>query len=346
MKSVAKFRAWAILLLVVGLISVASSASASTSATPSRSFKSCVDLKKTYPSGVALNRISIGKMIIDIRPQVYKANKQLDIDKDGIACENEAQQQVLSSTTTSTTPTAPAAPTGLAFTVKTPFDDTGTISWLDNSNNEEYFYISNIDPAKLGATPLTSLFGKKASNSTSAGVWKFVSGVTYCYWVMASNSFGNSAWVGPVCSNPALTSTTTTAYVPPVTAYVPPVTAYVPPVTAYVPPTVPYVPSFGGGSSSSSNWLGCYFKGQRMWGNVYISSSSWNADFSVYITSSSWNADLKVYQPTSSWSATSCGLWYITTSSWNADFTVYLTSSSWNADFSINLTSSSWNAGR
>ena len=34
---------------------------------------------------------------------------------------------------------------------------------------EEFFYISNIDPATLGATPLASLFGKKAPNSTVAG---------------------------------------------------------------------------------------------------------------------------------------------------------------------------------
>ncbi len=243
------------------------------------------------------------------------------------------------STTTSTLSGAPAAPSGLTFSIKTPFDDTGTISWVDNSNNEEFFYVSNIDPATLGATPLSSLFAKKPSNSTSLGVWKFVNGVTYCYWVMASNSFGNSAWAGPVCSNPALTSTTTTAYVPPTTAYVPPTTAYVPPTTATV-------PSFGGGGRSSANWLGCYFKGQKMWGSVYITTSPWAADFVVYQSSSSWGSDLRVYTTSSSWAASSCGIWYITSSSWAADFTIYLTSSSWSADFSIYSTSSSWTAGR
>ena len=235
-------------------------------------------------------------------------------------------------TTTSIMSVSPAAPTGLTFAIKTPFDDTGTISWVDNSNNEEFFYISNIDPATLGATPLASLFGKKASNSTSAGVYKFVSGVTYCYWVMSSNSFGNSAWAGPVCSNPALTSTATTANVPPTTAYVPPTTAY--------------VPSYGGGGSSRTNWIGCYFKGQRMWGSVYITPYSWAADFAVYQSSYSWSADLKVYNTSYSWAATSCGNWYITPYSWAADFTVYLTPYSWNADFSIYSTAYSWGAGR
>ena len=210
MKSIAKAGIRVISIFAVAVVSISTPVSASVSSAPSKLFKNCSDLKKTYPSGVALNRISIGNMIIEIRPKVYRANIRLDIDKDGIACENEAQQRQLTSTTTSTAPSTPAAPSGLAFTIKTPFDDTGTISWLDNSNNEEFFYISNIDPTKLGTTPLSALFSKQASNSTSAGVRKFVSGVTYCYWVMASNSYGNSAWAGPVCSNPALTSVTTT----------------------------------------------------------------------------------------------------------------------------------------
>jgi len=107
------------------------------------------------------------------------------------------------------------------------------------------------------------------------------------------------------------------------------------------------VPSYGvGGGSFDTNWLGCYFKGKKMWGSVYITSSSWAADFKVYQTSSSWNSDLNVYVTNSSWAANSCGIWYITNSSWAADFTIYLTSSSWNADFKIYLTSNSWRAGR
>ncbi len=206
MRRTSKLKFCFVLLLTFSLISISTTANAA----PSKSFRSCAELKKTYPNGVALNRVAIGAMVVDVRPVVYRANKRLDIDRDGIACENEGQQRLSSTTTSSIASAAPAAPTGLSFSVKTPFDDTGTISWLDNSNNEESFYISNVDPAKLGATPLSALFGKQASNSTSAGVRKFVSGVTYCYWVMASNSYGNSAWAGPVCSNPALTSVTTT----------------------------------------------------------------------------------------------------------------------------------------
>jgi hypothetical protein len=228
---------------------------------------------------------------------------------------------------------APTAPSLLVATAKSPFDGTGTLTWTDNSNNEDNFYISNVDPAGLTGLPLSSIWYRADKNQTSASITGYRNGYTYCYWGMASNTIGNSAWSGPVCSVAGTATTTTTAYVPPTNAYVPPTTAY--------------VPSYGGGGGgSSSNWLGCYFKGKKMWGNVYIASSSWSADFDVYVTSSSWSADLRVYQPSSSWSANSCGHWYITTSSWNADFSVYLTSSSWSSDFSIYLTTSSWNAGR
>ena len=314
--------------LAVALISVSSTANAAVSKT----YKNCGDLKKKYPNGVAVNRMSVGNMAIDVRPVIYKANKKLDLDRDGIACEDEALQLAQSTTTTaatttttSTIPVAPSAPSGLALNVRSPFDGTALLSWADNSSNEDNFYVSSVDPVKLVNVPLSSIWYKGIKNQTSMTATGLMSGYTYCFWVMAVNTFGLSPWSAPICSL-AGTATTTS--------------------TAYVPPTVPYIPSFGGGSSSSSNWLGCYFKGQKMWGNVYISSSSWSADFSVYVSSSSWSADLKVYQPTSSWSATSCGMWYITTSSWNADFSIYLTSSSWSADFSIYLTNSSWSAGR
>ena len=243
----------------------------------------------------------------------------------GMSSTTTTSTTTTSTTTTTTIPLAPAAPTGLTYIVNSPFDGKGTISWTDNSNNEESFYVSNIDPAKLGSTPLASIWFKGSASSTSVNVSGLQNGYEYCYWVMASNSVGNSAWVGPICAL-AGTATTTTAATTTTTAFVP--------------------SSGGGGGGSGANWLGCYFKGKKMWGSVYISSSSWAADFIVYQSSSSWNSDLRVYTTTSSWAATSCGIWYITSSSWAADFKIYLTSSSWNADFSIYSTSSSWSAGR
>ena len=116
---------------------------------------------------------------------------------------------------TTTVPSAPAAPTGLTLTIKSPFDGTGTIRWTDNSSNEDNFYISNIDPSKLGSTSLSSIWFKGAANVPLVNVTGYQNGFSYCYWVMASNSSGNSAWVGPSCAMAGTSTTTTTAYVPP-----------------------------------------------------------------------------------------------------------------------------------
>ena len=229
---------------------------------------------------------------------------------------------------------APTAPSLLVATAKSPFDGTGTLTWTDNSNNEDNFYISNVDPAGLTGLPLSSIWYKADKNQISASITGYRNGYTYCYWGMASNTIGNSAWSGPVCTLAGTATTSTTAYVPPTTAYVPPTTAY--------------VPSYGGGGGggSSANWLGCYFKGKKMWGSVYITPYSYLADFSVYQTSASYLADLKVYNTNYSYLASSCGIWYITPYSYLADFSVYLTPYSYLADFSIYSTSYSYLAGR
>jgi len=113
--------------------------------------------------------------------------------------------------------------------------------------------------------------------------------------------------------------------------------------------TTLYDSSFGSASSglgsSNSGLYDCTYDGQRLYGSVYFTSSSYAADFSVYVTSSSYSSDLKVYLTSSPYSANSCGQWYPTNSSYSADFIVYLTSSSYAADFSIYLTSSSYSAG-
>ena len=227
---------------------------------------------------------------------------------------------------TTTIPSAPAAPTGLTLTIKSPFDGTGTFSWTDNSNNEDNFYVSFKDPAKLVGLPLSDIWGKYSFNNTSGSFSGAVSGYNYCVWVMASNSVGNSAWAGPACTL-AGTATTTT--------------------TVYVPPTTVYSPSYGGGGgSSSANWLGCYFKGKKMWGKVYVTPYSFDADVKVYQTPYSFDADLKVYNARYSFDATSCGKWYITPYSFDADFKVYFSPYSFSADFKIYITPYSFDAGR
>lgn len=237
-----------------------------------------------------------------------------------------------SSTTTTTVapattiPSVPLAPSGLVVSIKTPFDGTGTIRWTDNSNNEDNFYISNIDPSKLGSTSLSSIWFKGTANISLVDVTGYQNGFSYCYWVMASNSVGNSAWTGPVCTLAGTATTTTTVYVPPTTAYTP----------IYG----------GGGGSSSTNWLGCYFKGKKMWGKVYVTPYSFDADVKVYQTPYSFDADLKVYNSRYSFDANSCGKWYVTSYSFDADFKVYFSPYSFSADFKIYVTPYSFDAGR
>lgn len=55
-------------------------------------FKNCTDLRKIYPNGVAQSSTSLNKGAGPIQrprvnPSIYRLNKKLDIDRDGIACE-------------------------------------------------------------------------------------------------------------------------------------------------------------------------------------------------------------------------------------------------------------------
>ena len=98
--------------------------------------------------------------------------------------------------------------------------------------------------------------------------------------------------------------------------------------------------SSGSGLGFASNLSGCYSKGKRLWGNVYVTSSPGLADFSVFQSTSAGLADIRVYRTTSPGLASSCGVWYFTSSPGLADFSVYFTSSSGLADFRLYYTSS------
>jgi hypothetical protein len=67
-------------------------------AIPEKKFKNCTALNKEYPGGVAEKATSVNKnkagalqeskKVPKVSSKVYKENKGLDRDKDGIACEN------------------------------------------------------------------------------------------------------------------------------------------------------------------------------------------------------------------------------------------------------------------
>ena len=79
-------------------------------------FNTCQQLKKQYRFGVALNLKKAGDYPAKISKLIYKRNKGLDFDYDGIVCENHKLQDFLNpstkTTTTSITPTpATSVPT-------------------------------------------------------------------------------------------------------------------------------------------------------------------------------------------------------------------------------------------
>ena len=54
----------------------------------SKKYKSCAELLKDFPNGVAKNSGTIGSTYATVNAAVYKLNyKNLDRDKDGVACE-------------------------------------------------------------------------------------------------------------------------------------------------------------------------------------------------------------------------------------------------------------------
>lgn len=61
---------------------------------PSSTYRSCKEANKRYPFGIALNKLKVGTSKATPLTSVYKANKKLDFDNDGVICENEALQVV------------------------------------------------------------------------------------------------------------------------------------------------------------------------------------------------------------------------------------------------------------
>ena len=83
----------------------------------------------------------------------------------------------------------------------------------------------------------------------------------------------------------------------------------------------------GGGSTSFSgiDKATCSFKGQKLYGRVFITDREIFSDFTVYITDREIFSDLTVFKSDREIFANRCGLWYITDREIFSDFTIYLT---------------------
>lgn len=93
--------------LLAGLLFLTLATISVTPAVAVTSYKTCAELRKTFKSGVSLSSDSKNKGLGPIAkprvsPAVYKQNRKLDVDRDGIACE----VIVKSSSTGSSTPQA------------------------------------------------------------------------------------------------------------------------------------------------------------------------------------------------------------------------------------------------
>ena len=89
----------AILLISTVLVLGSSTANAT-------SFKNCAALNRVYVDGIAINFSVVGTSQAKIDRKLYLKNQKLDRDRDGLVCENEYQQSVglTPSTTTTTLP--------------------------------------------------------------------------------------------------------------------------------------------------------------------------------------------------------------------------------------------------
>ena len=224
-----------------------------------------------------------------------------------------------SSTTTTTIPSAPSVPTDFKLTFTVPFDGTGKLSWTDKSANSDNFYISSVEPLKLES--LDKAWYKSKNSKASVGVKGFARGGNYCYWILASNSIGKSAWSTSTCGMAGVETTTTLSS----------------PAT-----NKGVAPSPGG----TGIWSGCYFKNIRMWGSVFITRNPAEANVIIYKTTKLYGSDLKVFNAPYSYSATSCGMWFNTSNPNDADFKVYFTSEQTEAEMTVYMTPYANIAGR
>jgi hypothetical protein len=95
----------------------------------------------------------------------------------------------------------------------------------------------------------------------------------------------------------------------------------------------------------SSKFQNCTYKGKKLFGKIYITPYSFDADVKVYVTNFSFDSDLRVYKTPYSFEANSCGKWYLTPYSFEADIKVYVTPYSFDADIKISYTNFSFEAG-
>jgi hypothetical protein len=90
----------------------------------------------------------------------------------------------------------PSAQASASFTIVSPSAPKLTLTWQDNSNNENNFVIER----KTGTNGTFAQIAMVASNIVAYVDTSVSSGVTYCYRVDATNSAGASAYTNQACA--------------------------------------------------------------------------------------------------------------------------------------------------
>ena len=90
----------------------------------------------------------------------------------------------------------PSAQASASFTISAPSAPKLTLTWQDNSTNENNFVIERM----TGTNGTFAQIAMVASNIVSYVDTSVSSGVTYCYRVDASNSAGASAYTNQACA--------------------------------------------------------------------------------------------------------------------------------------------------
>lgn len=138
-------------------------ASSSLSKASSTKFKNCAALLKQFPNGIAKNKKAAAASGAQVNAKVYAANRSLDRDKDGVACETGK---------TTNAPTTSVAPAKMTTSKTFTFSNIGISAYSPNS-----YTIRVGDKVNWPSSHPASFFGAAGVTSrifTSVGIFSFV----------------------------------------------------------------------------------------------------------------------------------------------------------------------------
>ena len=173
-------------------------------AAPQKAFRSCAALRKAHPQGIAMNRIKARSTGARISASLYRLNRALDTDRDGIACERgERRSAPIVPTTISPATTSPSVTTAVTLppTTITPATTTTTIPVGSSRFVPHPFGSAVVRPRDGWEIQVVSVISDATSivlaenmfnDRPGAGGQYFIARVRATYRGTGSDSFGGS----------------------------------------------------------------------------------------------------------------------------------------------------------